>query len=239
MIQADHVTPMDVELLDGGEDRDDVRRMDHTTPMDTEPPGGGGGEVRMVQLQQSLGGGDVHGSLLQAGVTVRLDQTKSGGADARMDGGEVPLVDHMEVEQERTKMLEPETKLKTKQGTIKAYLITKPPLEGKVHLGNHVLDGPMGHLDGIEKEGSAPTLSLEPKEKLGPLLRADLSTRMKAGRAKLRGRGAKSGTGKRGKKIWGRETDSSQPGIVAIFKKIEANLKVDSHGIYKFPLKTD
>ena len=73
--------------------------------------------------------------------------------------------------------------------------------------------------------------------KFGPPLRPDLSTRRKSGRAKLCGRGPKSGTGKRGKKILGRETDSSQPGIVAIFKKIGANLKADSHGILQIPFK--
>ena len=160
----------------------------------------------------------------------------------QVDGDERPPLDRMEVEQQTTNLLEQKTKprLMTKQGTIKSYFTTNPPLEGDVHQSNHVLDGPMGRfdgMDGIEMEGSTPTLSLEPREKTGPLLRADLSTRMKSGRTKLRGRGPKSNTGKRGKKTLGRETDSSQPGIVAMFKKIGDKLKADSHGIIQIPFK--
>ena len=90
----------------------------------------------------------------------------------------------------------------------------------------------------VKKVERAPTIPLEPTGRLGPLWKGNLSTRMKAGNAKVRGRGAKSSSGKRRRKL-GWETDSSQPGIVAIFKKMQANLGVNSHGIQQFPLKTE
>ena len=126
------------------------------------------------------------------------------------------------------------------QGKITAFLLIRTPLEGKVEKpagGNGMimdLDHIMARGNGPKKNGGAKLLPLELRGRLRPKKSGKLSTRSKTETKNVRGRGAKSRSGKGGK-AWGWEPDSSQPGIVEMLRKESNSIKGRSPMGIKIP----